>query len=193
VNDQEKLWAGDFGKAYLERNKVDPEKRTAFWQSVVDFTDPQTVLEVGCSRGHNLQALRSCGVPTVIGMDINGDAVAQARESDLLVMMGRPIMAPLFGPSFDLVFTAGLLIHISPESIAEDMRSIAAATKRYLLAVEYEADFEVEVEYRGQKRAMWKRPYGQLYGELGFKIVDTGKLGPEEGFDRTTFWLMEKA
>lgn len=197
MNEQEELWAGEFGKAYLERNKVDTRKRIPFWRTIVEKADlhatESKVLEIGCSRGHNLLALNQCGVDVTIGIDINRDAVAEARAAGLLVMHGDPVLAPLFGPSFDLVFTAGVLIHIAPAEITDAMRSIASATKRYVLAIEYEADFEVEIEYRDHKNAMWKRPYGQMYGELGFKIVDTGNLGPEDGFDKTTFWLMEKA
>jgi len=107
-------------------------------------------------------------------------------------MRGNALMAALFGPAFDLVFTVGVLIHISPEEIHSSMAAIAAGSKRFVLSVEYEADHETEVEYRGQKLALWKRSYGMMYRQRGFKVVDFGDLKKEDGFDDCRYWLMER-
>ena len=58
-----------------------------------------------------------------------------------------------------------------------------------LSVFEYAAETETEVEYRGHKGKLWKRPYGALYEALGLTLRDHG---PAEGFDACEFWLLEK-
>lgn len=195
VTEQEKLWTGEFGDDYLERNQIEPRVRIKFWADILGKTNLSTnskILEVGCSRGHNLIALRKCGMRILVGIDVNKKAVKEAREGGTLVLHGSHVLAPVFGQAFDLVFTAGVLIHIGPEEIEDAMLCISMATKKYLLAIEYEDDYETEVLYRGHNNALWRRPYGELYGKLGFGVIDTGDLKPEDGFDNCRFWLMER-
>ena len=93
------------------------------------------------------------------------------------------------GDYADLAFTAGVLIHIAPPDLERFMRGVALASRRWVLAVEYAAEEEVEVEYRGQRDALWKRPFGRLYEEIGLRLAHEGEA---DGFDRCHYWLMEK-
>jgi hypothetical protein len=70
------------------------------------------------------------------------------------------------------------------------MTKLAAKSYRWVLAIEYAADTEEQVEYRGHTEKCWKRPYGQMYEALGLRLIETGDAGP--GFDKCTFWLMER-
>ena len=197
MNEQKKLWTGQFGDEYLGRNQIAPSIRTNFFGDILTKTQLSTnskILEVGCSRGHNLIALKKCGMRILIGIDVNAMAVTEARQGGLLVLHGDHLLAPLFGAgAFDLVFTAGVLIHIGPDEITHAMQMISMATRKYVLSIEYEDSTEVEVTYRGQSNALWRRPYGEMYGDLGFSVVDSGNLTPEDGFDNCKFWLMERA
>ena len=51
---------------------------------------------------------------------------------------------------------------------------------------------ETEIEYRGQKGLLWKRPYGDLYKRMGLTLIETAKLQMDVGFDNCRYWLMQK-
>jgi len=185
MNEQERFWSGDFGNDYLRRNQVDWTARIPFWADVIGTTGARSVHEVGCNAGWNLSAIRS-PYPDVqlSGNDLNESAVAQARSAGLRAFVGREIC-----PS-EMIFTSGVLIHVAPEYLAETMRSIVDASYRYVLAIEYEADKEEEIEYRGHTGKLWRRPFGKLYQDMGLNLVKEWDSGP--AFDRCTAWLLEK-
>ena len=188
----EEFWAGKFGNEYLERNQVNWQERAPFWQSAVEYCAPATALEVGCNRGHNLQAIQSVDSSIELyGVDVNATAVEEARQQGFEVQCTSAVtIAGLFDPgSIDLVFTCGVLIHVAPEDLDSVMRAIVATSGRYVLAVEYAADQEEEVEYRGHADKLWKRPFGKLYEQMGLKLLSVGEAG---GFDECVYWLLEK-
>ena len=189
----EAFWAGTFGNEYLQRNQVNWRERVPFWQSAVEFCSPATALEVGCNRGHNLQAIQSVDSSIELyGVDVNASAVEEARQQGFEAQCTSAVtIAGLFDPgSIDLVFTCGVLIHVAPQDLDPVMRAIVATSSRYVIAVEYEADEEEEVEYRGHAGKLWKRPFGELYQALGLKLLAV--VPNAEGFDDCTAWVLEK-
>jgi hypothetical protein len=94
------------------------------------------------------------------------------------------------GGTFDLIVTAGVLIHIPPAQLHSTMQAIVDASADYVLAVEYHAEQEEEVEYRGHAGMLWRRPYGKLYQAMGLVLVDEWDAG--EGFDRCRAVLLRK-
>lgn len=190
----EDFWAGQFGNEYLQRNQIDPASRKLFWQSVVEYCQPASMLEVGCNRGHNLVAIQQLqpGID-VHGVDINAQAIEQARQQGIEAQLSTAVgIAGLYeAGSMDLVFTAGVLIHIAPADLEATMRAIIATSGRYVMAIEYESAEEEEVEYRGHAGKLWRRPYGQLYQQLGLRLMVY--IDEADGFDRCACWLLEKA
>lgn len=187
------LWAGKFGNDYIERNRADWAQRMPFWRSAIDYTTPGTVFEFGCNIGLNLKAIHAVS-PNVqlFGVDINAKAVNEAREQGFEVQQVHAQgIVGLYEPgSMDLTFTAGVLIHVAPADLERTMRSLIELSGRYVLAIEYHAGQETEVEYRGQKGALWKRDYGKLYQGLGLTLLSTG---PAAGWaDEVTYYLCEK-
>lgn len=191
----EEFWRGEFGRSYTERNRVDWERRKPFWRFIIDKTDLRSALEVGCNVGWNLRSLSSQLLtsprPTLFGIDINEDAVEQAKEAGLSVgcMSALDLRET---PMFDLVFTVGVLIHIPTSQLHEVMTKIVRTSRRYVLAVEYADEKEVEIEYRGHSGKLWCRPFGKMYEDMGLKMVETGFLDKDQGFDQCTYWLLEK-
>ena len=185
------LWAGEFGNDYLKRNQVDWRKRIAFWNEIVHRTCARSFFEMGANAGWNLSAIKEV-MPNarVTGNDINPVACEQAQQAGLQIIPLLDFNQACPG-RFELCFTAGVLIHIEPEYLREVMQALVEKSYRWVLAVEYEAGVETQVEYRGHTEKCWKRPYGKLYEELGCKLVDSGEAGA--GFDRCTYWLCEKA
>ena len=188
----EDFWSGSFGNEYLERNKIDPRTRLDFWASAVQFCEPHTVLEVGCNRGHNLLAIQMAAPDVeLFGLDVNATAVEEARQVGIEAQCGSALgMTGLYErDSMDMVFTAGVLIHIAPSDLEGVMRGIVQTSGKYVLAVEYFAETEEEVEYRGHSGKLWKRPFGKLYQDMGLTLLSEGVAG---GFDSCSYWLLEK-
>lgn len=188
----EEFWAGEFGQAYTERNQVNYQDRVPFWQSAIEYCAPATALEVGCNAGWNLQAIQSVDQSIELyGVDVNATAVEEARQQGFEVQCASAAsIAGLYEPgSIDLVYTCGVLIHIAPEDLDSVMRAIVATSGRYVLAVEYAAEQEEEIEYRGHAGKLWKRPFGKLYEQMGLNLLSVGEAG---GFDQCVYWLLEK-
>lgn len=188
------IWAGEFGNAYTARNRVDWQKRIPFWAGIKKVVRRRSFTELGCNAGWNLRALRA-NVPhylkyQISGVDLNESAIAEAMEEGLRVYRGGAGGLKHFKAG--CVFTCGCLIHVPPCEIEPTMRAIVDASTRYVLAIEYAADEETEVPYRGQRDALWRRPYGKLYEAMGLKLVDCGFLRRDQGFDDCAWWLLEK-
>lgn len=187
-------WAGEFGDAYTRRNRVNWQDRIPFWGQVMLETGTRSVYELGCNAGWNLSAIRRAFPDVALhGSDLNETAIRQARfAGHHAVFRGESVVYP--PDTFDLVFTAGVLIHIPPEHLAQTMSRLVTISSRYVLAVEYAAPADEEVEYRGEPGLLWKRPFGKLYQAMGLRLVQEwapSAVGP--AFDRCTAWLMEKA
>lgn len=198
-NETEQFWAGDFGKAYLERNQVDWTKRIPFYCRIVEMTNCVDVFELGCNAGWNLRAIGRVDQDIEIrGCDVNGDALIEASKAisygDFEICAARDIVT-FYGPDWKhhLTMTAGVLIHIPEEEIWEVMRSMVALSSEYVLAIEYDSDKTEEVTYRGHSGRLWRRPYGPMYQSLRMHLIYSCKLGPEDGFGPgCTAWLLRK-
>lgn len=185
MNAQEALWAGEFGDDYLKRNQVDWKARVPFWRDIATFINIRSAHEVGCNAGWNLLAIRSLAPKIALsGNDLNASAILHATNEGLSVAHGTSIRKS------DLVFTCGVLIHVAPEQVIDLMGRIVDASQRYVLAVEYEDKTEVELQYRGNDKALWRRPYGRMYQDMGLKLIWCERQVP--GFDNCTAWLLEK-
>lgn len=195
LTEQEQWWRGEAGNAYLARNRVEWHKRVPFWRHILGLTQANSILEVGCNAGWNLRAIKTVDNEiSAFGVEINERAREEATDAGLSVFPASAAEVGVLWPEqFDLTFTAGVLIHISPSHLREAMFSIAQASNRWVLAVEYEADQEQEINYRGESERLWKRPFGELYAELGLTQRHKLEAGDGLGFDNCVAWLLEKA
>ena len=99
---------------------------------------------------------------------------------------------PFHDAQFDLVFTAGVLIHIPLGDLPRAMHEVYRCSRRYILAIEYFAEQETEIVYRGQAGLLWKRNFLEHY-RTQFPNLSLLREGYLEDWDRTTWWLLEKA
>ena len=193
----EELWAGEFGNAYVDRNRGVHAPREAFWTGLVDELTPKRVLEVGCNLGGNLQWIaRRLPPADVYGVDVNPHALDELRAAipgvNALTAAGREL--PFRDAWFDLVFTMGVLIHQPESTLPLVMSEIVRCSRRWVLCGEYFAEQSTEVAYRNQPGALFKRNYGRLYAELfpGLRLVRQEFYGRDQGWDDVTVWLFEK-
>jgi spore coat polysaccharide biosynthesis protein SpsF len=194
----EQLWAGTFGDEYVERNAGAYEQRGPFWDAVVERHGVTSVLEVGCNVGGNLRWLaRRLPQGRVYGVDINRSAIARLHadlpEVNALWCAGREL--PFRDRWFDLVFTMGVLIHQPESTLPLVMAEMVRCSARLVLCGEYYAPETVEVPYRGQEGALFRRDYGGRFAELfpELELVEQGFLGRAEGWDDVTWWLFRRS
>ncbi len=191
----EQLWAGEFGDAYIKRNRQAGLGRDAFWRKLLAAFPIASALEVGCNVGGNLRWVAESVPPQqVYGVDINPRAIEEARlllpQSNTLLSPARSL--PFRDRWFDLVFTMGVLIHQPESSLPLVMSEMVRTSRRYVLCGEYFAEESQEIAYREQHGALFKRDYGRLYQELfpELRLVEQGFLeGP--AWDDLTWWLFE--
>jgi pseudaminic acid biosynthesis-associated methylase len=194
----EQLWSGEFGNEYVDRNLDAYGRRGEFWLPLLDELAPQSVLEVGCNVGGNLQWMAQ-RVPAnrIVGVDVNAKALRllEERVPGVRAMHSPARDLPVADRSIDLVFTMGVLIHQPEESLAKVMSEMVRASKRYVFCGEYYDTETVEVHYRGHDGALFRRDYGGLFEELfplELTLLKQGYLSPEDGWDRVTWWLFER-
>ena len=196
--EQLKAWQGEFGQAYTDRNVEDWQKKLPAFREILAGQEVRRVLEVGCNRGHNLVALSHVlGEDAVIaGVEPNRYAqrIARASSDRITVIEGNAFDLPFKDGSFDLVFTAAVLIHVSLADLPGALAEIHRVSRRYILAMEYFAEEETIIPYRGHDDLLWKRNFLKHYQTQfpGLKVIREGYLSIEDGWDRQTWWLLEK-
>jgi SAM-dependent methyltransferase len=80
-----------------------PEPRTG--------TDGLSALDVGCGIGMYTAALSSC-CSQVVGLEVETERAAEAREAELTVVQGMGERLPFRAGTFDLVFSHEVLEHV---------------------------------------------------------------------------------
>ncbi len=199
--DQERFWAGEFGDAYVHRNRLEellPARLALFSRILAHTGRIDSVIEFGANIGTNMHALRAL-LPRVEldAVEINATAYEQLRSIPGVNAHHASILD--FDPprEYDLTFTKGVLIHIDPASLPEIYDRLYRATRRYLMVMEYYNPTPVEVEYRGHSKRLFKRDFA---GELmdthpDLKLLDYGfayHRDPHFPQDDGNWFLMEK-
>jgi pseudaminic acid biosynthesis-associated methylase len=191
------LWKGEFGDAYTKRNIADNESNTEFFRNILkDGTySIGSIMEFGCGKGANLRALElEYPKAKKTGVEINQLAIEEARNHGQIIH--GSLFDYLIDEKFDLVLTKGLLIHIEPEWIREAYRILYEASSKYILICEYYSKQPQEIEYRGQKGALWKRDFcGEIMDQYkDLELVDYGFVYDRDPYpqDSINWWLLEK-
>lgn len=177
---QTKAWRGDFGREYTERNALSLEgmerlhlRNYGMYRTEMnlkffyDLPRHLTILEVGCNIGNQLLCLQKMGFANLCGIELQTYAVkfSRARVKGINVIQGSAFELPFREGSLDLVFTSGLLIHISPSDISKVLAEIHRCTREYIWGCEYYADGYEEVNYRGASDLLWKTDFVKLWLE----------------------------
>jgi len=206
---QSREWSGAFGKAYTNRNPdtapaMDELHASQFGvtrselnRRFLDALDREArILEVGTNVGVQLALLSELGFRHLVGVDVQFYALDQAgrRGRQAMLAQASAFALPFRDASFDLVFTSGVLIHLSPETIGQALTEIHRCSRRFVWGWEYYAEGHVEVPYRNRRGLLWKGDFAGMYLEQfpEFRCVREERLPYLEGDNVDTMFLLEK-
>jgi pseudaminic acid biosynthesis-associated methylase len=145
--DQARVWMGDFGREYTDRNDQTPDELDCFYQENYGITRSKLneaflsgiskqarILEVGCNTGTQLLMLQKMGYTSLYGIEIQAYALehAKARLPQAVLSLACALSIPYPEKCFDLVFTSGVLIHIAPSDLARVLGEIHRCSKKWI-------------------------------------------------------------
>lgn len=199
---QEEFWAGHFGDEYISRNQGEnlvSSNIALFAQALRHTQCLRSILELGANIGLNLQALyRLLPATDLHALEINSKAVAELRKLDFVETVTQASILEYIPPKVhDLVLVKGVLIHMAPEVLNTCYDVLAAASRRYVLIVEYYNPVPVEISYRGHEQRLFKRDFAGEFMQRHprFELLDYGfvyRLDPKWRQDDATWFLLEK-
>ena len=207
---QMKVWKGEFGKEYTDRNVLGAKGLDSLYERNFGITRTKLnslfigrlsrnlrILEVGSNMGNQLLVLKEMGFTNLYGIEINSYAVGLSREKsrDINIIQGSALDIPYKDGYFDLVFTAGVLIHIPPRAIKTVMREIYRSSRAYIWGFEYYAEkYTRGKTYRGHNNLFWKANFARLYTDLfgNLKLVKEKKLKYKTDENVDSMFLLKK-
>jgi len=202
TTEQEAFWAGDFGTAYIERNRGDAllaSNLDFFAKALRQARSIGSCIEFGANIGMNLRALKLLHpAQQQFGIEINVEAARQLGEIiPPQNVFQESILEYRPGRTFDLVLIKGVLIHINPEALPVVYDKLHQATGKYLLVGEYYNPAPVAISYRGHSDRLFKRDFcGEMLDRhKDLSLVDYGfayRRDPNFPQDDITWFLMEK-
>jgi pseudaminic acid biosynthesis-associated methylase len=178
--EQASKWSGDFGRKYTERNPQSLDEmeelyvgnfgltRTELNRRFLDnFDRSMRILEVGSNVGNQLLCLQRMGFESLYGIELQSYAVeiSKSKCKNINLIQGEASDIPFKDGFFDLVFTSGVLIHISPENLPYVLKEIHRCTRKYIFGFEYYSDETHEIPYRGNSNLLWKANFAGKYIE----------------------------
>ena len=209
MTEQMKEWSSDFGRQYTDRNPHSVEgmdeafvgmfgvSRTALNREFLGDMDRSIrILEVGTNVGTQLQVLQSMGFTNLYGIELQHYAVEEAKKlrRQINIIQASALDIPYKDGFFDLVFTSGVLIHISPADLPTVMSEVHRCSRRYIWGIEYFSEKQEEVPYRGKPQLLWKGDYAKTYRDLfpGLKVIRERMLPHVDSSNVDKMYLLEK-
>lgn len=178
LTEQDIAWSGDFGREYTDRSPGTPEDMDALYAREYGTTRSELnekfldrmprdsrILEVGSNVGVQLELLQRMGFTDLWGVELQERAVdiARARTKGITFIQGSVFDIPFKDAWFDVVFTSGLLIHVSPENLPTAVSEIHRCTREYVWTMEYYSTEPASVVYRGRPGMLWTRNFGRAF------------------------------
>lgn len=165
-------WEGLFGIEYTQRNMGQSGKylekygitRLEMNKEFLDMDKSIRICEVGCNVGGQLKLLHEMGFSHLYGIDVSTYAL-ENKYAGLNLIYGIAEDIPFKNNYFDLVFTSGLLIHISPDNLSRVMEEIYRCSSRFIWGFEYYDEQYRKITYR-EDVGLWKCNFAQLYCAL---------------------------
>ncbi len=146
-----------------------------FWSPCVRLQD--SILEVGCNCGVNLDRLRRLGYRKFSGIELNSHALEELQRTfpQLSAILDthhgslEEVLPKVPNKSVDIVFSMAVLMHVHPTSNWL-FREMARVARKYICTVELEA---ANCSY------IFARNYARVFENLGFSSLSSAMITRE--------------
>ena len=202
MNEQQVFWKKNYSENYIKKNtSFDQELGIDGWKKMLNKAEKiESLLECGCNIGRNIDFLENVlpnSSKSII--ELSNEAYEKVTSKfNLENSFNGSILDSTFKlNSFDLVFICGVLIHIHPDDVLDNMKKMFEYSNKYILIGEYFNRTPVMIEYQGQKNKLFKSDFGKTFmTNFDVELVDYGFLWghiyDKGGFDDITWWLFKK-
>jgi SAM-dependent methyltransferase len=162
-----------FDRDNLPESYINDSGRTKFLFDIIsEHTEKSdSILELGCNVGRNLNFLHKNGYRKLTSIEINAHALDMLKsEFPTLYQHAEFYNSPIENQitefeddEFDVCFTMAVLEHIHPESewIFEEMVRVSS---KYIILIED----EISITWRHEPRR-----YAKLFSDLGCDLIET--------------------
>ena len=159
------------------RKEVD---QSHFWLlEVVKKIKPESILEVGCGFGKNMDFLnKNLSHPTkLFGLDISESMVKKAKvfvPDNASFACGDILNLPFPDNSFDLVFTHGTLMHISSDNLSTAILELRRIAKKGIIIIEEVLwnSIEQQKNITQLNEYTFIHDYEKIFQDLGFETKE---------------------
>lgn len=206
---QEVVWKGNFGRDYTDRNTLDVRSLDDLWlrnygvtrsaiaeQFLSGIPKDASFLEVGCNAGNQLLLLKQMGWSNLSGIELQSYAIeiARSRLPDATLKRGSALALPWPDDTFDVVFTSGVLIHISPRDLMQAMSEIHRVSMKFIWCSEYYAPEVAQIKYRDRSELLWKMDFAREFREKfpDLQLVKEQRLPYLQNQNVDTVFLLQK-
>jgi len=195
MNKQQEYWNNPKDKPNKPETYIKPElnKRSHFLFKLIKgrVHRKNSILEVGCNAGRNLNYLNEKGYLNLNGIEINAQAVELMRKVyPKLYEKAKISISSLEGSlpflkdnSFNVVVSMAVFMHLPYESNFI-FKNIARITKDIIITIEDERP-----EILGNRH--FPRNYLNIFGSMGFREIESGKC-PLEDLKNYTWMIFKK-
>tara|TARA_A200000113_G_scaffold211299_1_gene211891 strand:+ start:773 stop:1393 length:621 start_codon:yes stop_codon:yes gene_type:complete len=203
-NEQEKFWETKYSKDYIKKNSnFNHDLLIQGWREILkNVSSPRNILECGANIGRNIEALNHIypqAAKTAIEISADASKILRHRYSDVKVINCSILESEIEIESFELSFTMGVLIHIHPNDLKQNLEKVILSSNRYVVIGEYFNRTPVSLTYQGEEEKLFKRDFGKFALENfsdKIELIDYGFLWgylyDEGGFDDITWWVFER-
>jgi len=164
---------------------LDGEERTEFLVSKIKnfANNKNSILEIGCNVGRNLNGLYKSGFKNLSGIEINQTAIDIMQEKysemfeniNISVGSAEDELKKIESDKMEIVYTMAVLEHIHKDSIDLIISEMIRISKKYIIVIEDE---------KKESDRHFTRNYGNLLSSYDLKEIGRSKCKGIKGLGK---------
>ncbi len=184
-----RYWEKRGGERYFkeQESRKDRDLRSSFIAENLVKLNVKSILEVGCGYGKQLRSIEKLDKKVeLFGVDFSSAQIIKGKEylkkegiKNLVCADAKCL--PFLNNSFDLVFTSAVIMHNPPETAEKIRNEILRVSKRFI----------VHNEDKNISPTRWSYDYGDIYEQIGLKILKHCKIPCAPSPEITQFVVAE--
>ncbi len=202
MNEQELFWKKTYAESYINKNnKFNNDRGVIAWRKMLNKCPKKglNILECGSNIGRNITQIKKLYPDSKCSIiEISDKAYEICKVNNIIDQSfnGSILDCSFSENQFDIVFTMGVLIHIDPKNLFENISKMVGWSKKYILIGEYFSRTPCRLEYQGENNKLFKRDFGKYFlDNFDGECIDYGflwsKYFESAGFDDITWWLFD--